>query len=74
MKMTLDRKGRRPLHYLIGIPIAVVLIVVNVVLISWLFYILYISFAKDLDHMSLFQWAEHLYRTVKDMFDSIPKI
>jgi len=71
MKMTLDRKGRRFTHYLIGIPIVGILIVVNVVLISWLFYILYTSFAKDLDHMSLSQWAENLYRIVKDMFDPI---
>ena len=73
MKTALDRRRRRFIHYFIGIPLAIIFIVVNIVLISWLFYVLYTSFAKDLDHMSLSQWAEHFYTIIKDIVDPILK-
>jgi hypothetical protein len=71
MKSVLDRKKKRFMHYFLGIPLAVVLIVINIVLITWLFHVLYNSFANDLDHMSLYKWAEHLYAIIMGMIDQI---
>ena len=71
MRSALDRKKKRFMHYFLGIPLAIVLIVINIVLISWLFHMLIASFANDLDHMSLYKWAEHLYAIIKDIIDQI---
>jgi len=71
MRTALDRKKKRFLHYFIGVPLAIVLIVANAVLISWLFHILIMSFANNMDHMSLSKWANHLYVIIKDFIDSI---
>jgi hypothetical protein len=71
MKSVLDRKKKRFMHYFLGIPLAVVLIVINIVLITWLFHVLYNSFANDLDHMSLYKWAEHLYAIIMGIIDQI---
>ncbi len=71
MRTALDRKGKRITHYLIGIPLATVMIVINIVLISWLFHVLYASFVNDLDHMSLYRWAEHLCAIIKSIIDKI---
>lgn len=62
------------MHYFLGIPISIVLIVVNIVVITWLFHVLYNSFVNNLDHMSLFKWAEHLYTIVKGIIDQILRI
>lgn len=67
----MDRRGKRIMRYLVGIPLAIVLIVVNIVLISWLFHILYASFVNNWDHMSLSKWAEHLYMIIKGIIDKI---
>jgi hypothetical protein len=71
MRSTLERKKKRFVYYFLGIPIAIVFIVLNVVLISWLIHVLYNSFINNLDHMSLSQWAEHLYIIIKGIFDQI---
>jgi hypothetical protein len=44
------------------------------VLISWLFHVLYKSFANNQDHMSLSKWAEHLYTIFKGIIDQIIRI
>lgn len=62
------------MHYFLGIPLAIVLIIINIVLITWLFHVLYNSFANNLDHMSLYKWAEHLYTIIKDIIDKIFRI
>jgi len=74
MKSVLDRKKKRFMHYFLGIPLAIVLIVINVVLITWLFHVLYNSFANNLDHMSLYKWAAHLYAIIKDIIDQIFRV
>ena len=71
MRTALDRKKKRFVHYLIGVPLSIFLIVANAILISWLFHVLITSFANDMDHMSLFKWANHLYVMAKDFIDSI---
>jgi hypothetical protein len=74
MRTALDRKGKRILRYLLGIPLATVLIVINIVLISWFIHIVYNSFINNLDHMSLYLWAEHLYTIIKGIIDQIFRI
>jgi hypothetical protein len=74
MRSALDRKKKRFVHYFLGIPLAAVFIVINIVLISWLIHVLYKSFVNNLDHMSLFHWAEHLYAIVKEIFDKIIRV
>ena len=74
MRSALDRKKKRFMHYFLGIPLAIVLIVINIVLITWLFHMLITSFANDLDHMSLYKWAEHLYAIIKDIIDQIFRV
>jgi hypothetical protein len=74
MRTALDRKKNRFMHYFLGIPLAIVLIVINIVLITWLFHVLYNSFVNNLDHMSLYQWAEHLYAIIKGIIDKIFRI
>jgi hypothetical protein len=74
MRTALDIKRKRLIHYILGIPLAIVLIVINVVLITWLFHVLYNSFVNNLDHMSLYKWGEHLYTLIKDIIDKILRI
>jgi hypothetical protein len=74
MRSAFDRKKKRFIHYFLGIPLAIVFTVINIVLISWLFHVLYNSFANNLDHMSLYQWAEHLYTIIKGIIDQIFRI
>jgi hypothetical protein len=74
MRSAFDRKRKRFIHYFLGIPIAVVFIVINSVLISWLFHVLYKSFANNQDHMSLYKWAEHLYAILKGIIDQMFRI
>ena len=71
MRTALDRKKKRFIHYFAGVPLAIILIVANVILISWLFHILITSFANDLDHMSLYKWADHLFTIIKDIIGNI---
>jgi len=74
MRSAFDRKRKRFIHYFLGIPLAIVFTVINIVLISWLFHMLITSFANDLDHMSLYKWAEHLYAIIKDIIDQIFRV
>ncbi|MGB6681765.1 MAG: hypothetical protein WBF08_10660 [Candidatus Bathyarchaeia archaeon] len=74
MKSVLDRKKKRFMHYFLGIPLAIVFTVINIVLITWLFHVLYNSFANNLDHMSLYEWAGHLYTIIKGIIDKIFRI
>ena len=62
------------MYYFFGIPIAIAFIIINVVLISWLIHVSYNSFVNNLDHMSLSQWADHLYMIVKGIIDQILRI
>jgi hypothetical protein len=74
MRSALERKKKRFVYYFLGIPIAIAFIIVNVVLISWLIHVLYNSFVNNLDHMSLTQWADHLYTIIKGIIDQILRI
>jgi hypothetical protein len=56
-----ERKESRVKKILMGIPLTLILIVVNVVLLSWLVHLLHSVFTDALDHMSLYEWTEKLY-------------
>jgi hypothetical protein len=68
-------KKRRFRDILLGFPLTIVLLVVNIVLIGWLIHVLHAIFTDALTHMSLYEWTEHLYNlarnTFKDFFASI---
>jgi hypothetical protein len=74
MRSAFDRKRKRFIHYFLGIPLAIVFTVINIVLISWLFHVIYNSFVNNFDHMSLYKWAEHLYALIKGIIDKIFRI
>ncbi len=54
-----------------GIPLTLILVVVNGVLFSWLVHVLHAVFTDALDHMSLFEWAEKLFFLAKNALDKI---
>lgn len=74
MRTALDRKGKRFMRHFLGIPLFIILAVINIVLISWLCHMVYASFVNDFDHMSLSHWAEHLYMIIKAFIDQILRI
>lgn len=71
MRSPFEGKRKRFIHYFLGIPIATVFIVINSVLISWFIHVVYKSFVNNLDYMSLFEWADHLYTIIKGIIDQI---
>ena len=46
-----------------------VLIVINIILVGWILHILHVIFTDALDHMSLYEWTEHLYLLAKNTFE-----
>jgi type II secretory pathway component PulM len=66
-----ERKKSRAKKILMGIPLTLILVVVNVVLFSWLVHLLHSVFTDALDHMSLLEWTEKLYFMVKNTIDKI---
>jgi hypothetical protein len=70
METALERKKRKRIkNLLLGSPLTLILVVINVVLIGWLIHILHAIFTDALDYMSLFEWTEHLYFLVKNTFE-----
>lgn len=70
-----QRKKRRLRDILLGFPMTVILVAVNIVLVGWLIHMMHAIFTDSLTHMSLYEWTEHLYNlaksTFKDFFASI---
>jgi len=68
-------RKRRFKNILLGFPLTVILVVINIVLVGWLIHMLHAIFTDALTHMSLYEWTEHLYNlaknTFKDFFASI---
>ncbi len=62
------KKRNRIRNFILGSPLALVLIVINVILIGWLVHVLHAIFTDALDHMTLYEWTEHLYVLAKDTF------
>ena len=47
----------------------IILIIINIILVSWIIHIVYVIFTDGLDHMSLYEWTEHLYLFAKNTFE-----
>lgn len=71
MRLLWERKKKGIAYYLLGIPIAILIITVNIVLITWFIHLLYYLFSDYPYPMSLLKWAEHLYELVKRLIDQI---
>jgi hypothetical protein len=69
METLRERKRRRIKNILLKSPLMLILIVINAVLVGWILHILVVIFTDSLDHMSLYEWTEHLYLLAKDTFD-----
>ena len=69
METVLERKQKRIKNLLLGSPLTFLLVVINIVLIGWLIHVLHAIFTDALEHMSLFEWTEHLYLWAKNTFE-----
>lgn len=66
-----ERKKKRARNILLGIPLTIILVVINIVLIGWVIHILHAIFTDALDHMSLYEWTEHLYFLAKNTLEKL---
>lgn len=64
-----EKKRRRIWKVLLYSPLTLLLIVINIVLVSWLVHILHVIFTDALDHMTLYEWTAHLYSLAKYTFE-----
>jgi hypothetical protein len=64
-------RAKRIKRILLNFPVVVILIVVNIILVGWLIHILHVIFTDALDHMSLYEWTEHLYILAKNTFEEL---
>lgn len=70
-----QKKRKRIKNFLLGFPLTLILIVINIIVVGWVIHIMHAIFTDALEHMSLYEWTEHLYilakNTFEDLFDSI---
>ncbi|UCE40783.1 MAG: hypothetical protein JSV17_15255 [Candidatus Aminicenantes bacterium] len=69
METLKERKRKRIRSFFLNSPLMLVLVVINVILVGWLLHILHVIFTDALDHMSLYEWTEHLYVLAKNTFE-----
>jgi len=69
METLRERKRKRIKNFILGSPLTLLLVVINVILVGWLIHILYAIFTDALDHMTLYEWTEHLYLLAKNTFE-----
>ncbi len=60
MVLIWEMKKRSIMQYL-RVPLLTLLIVFIALLTSWLFHVSFALYTHDQAHMSIFEWAEHLY-------------
>jgi len=65
------RKRKRIKNIILGSPLTLILVVINVILIGWLVHIVHAIFTDALEHMSLYEWTEHLYLLAKNTFEEL---
>jgi uncharacterized membrane protein len=65
------RKRKRIKNIIMGSPLTLVLIVINVILIGWLVHVVHAVFTDALEHMSLYEWTEHLFLLAKNTFEEL---
>jgi len=71
MRHIWEREKKGVAYYLLGIPIIISLIIVNIVLVTWFMHLIYYLFTDTPNNMSLPEWTEHLYELVKHLFEQI---
>ncbi len=71
MRLVWERHKRGIEYYFLGVPIIILLIVVNIVLITWFAHLLYFLFTDNPESMSLLEWAEYLFESMKRLIDQI---
>lgn len=69
METLRERKRKRIKHIFLNSPLTLILVVINVILVGWILHILHVIFTDGLDHMSLYQWTEHLFVLAKNTFE-----
>jgi predicted nucleic acid-binding Zn ribbon protein len=69
METLRERKRKRIKNILLNSPLTFILIIINMVLVGWILHILHVIFTDALDHMSLYEWTEHLYILAKNTFE-----
>jgi len=61
MGLIWERKEKNIVYYLLKGPFTFLLIVINSLLTSWIFHVSFAILTDAQDHMSLYEWLEHLY-------------
>lgn len=69
METLRERKRKRIRNIFIHSPLTLLLVVINIVLVGWILHILHVIFTDGLDHMTLYEWTEHLYFLAKNNFE-----
>ena len=69
MKTRRDIKKKRVKNIILGFPLTVILVVINIILVGWLIHVLHAIFTDSLVHMSLYEWTEHIYLFAKNTFE-----
>jgi hypothetical protein len=67
MGLVWERKKRGVIYYLVGIPLAILLVILNIVLVTWFLHLLYAFFTDSPKAMSLPEWAEYLYNLIRHL-------
>ena len=65
MGLIWERKEKKFTYYLLKGPFVFFLILVNTLMTSWLFHVSFAFFTDAQDHMSLYEWVEHLCTFLK---------
>ena len=73
METLRERKRKKLKRILFNSPLMFVLVVINIILLGWILHIVHVIFTDALDHMSLYEWTEHLYFLAKNTFEDIFK-
>ena len=66
-------KRKRIKNFLLSSPFTFILVVINIILVGWLIHVMHAIFTDALEHMSLYEWTEHLYILAKNTFEEIFK-
>ena len=69
METIRQRKRKRLKNLLLGSPLTFILVVINIILVGWLIHVMHAIFTDALEHMSLYEWTEHLYILAKNTFE-----
>lgn len=65
----MERKRNRLKNHFLNSPLYLILIIVNVILVGWVVHLVHMIFTDGVDHMSLYQWTEHLFALAKNTFE-----